>query len=218
MIDNYAKARKTAIAGVTLLLMFTLQPTVFAQETAPPQTTHDGLTLVPDSTVDLAYVDSEADFSTYEKIMILDTYVAFKKNWKPTSAGSRIRISSGDMEKIKADVAEMFHQVFAEKLSGDGGYKIVETAGDDVLLVRAAIIDLVITSPDTTSAGRTRTYASSAGAATIYIELYDSVTGDILARAIDGKAARNVGGYLAYTNRVTNRAEARRMPVPGRNC
>ena len=115
------------------------------------------------------------------------------------------------MEKIKTDVAGLFREVFTEKLGGDGGYEIVEAAGDDVLLVRPAIIDLDITAPDTMQAGRSRTYTSSAGTATIYIELYDSVTGDILARAADRKAARSVGGYMSYTNRVTNRADARRM-------
>ncbi len=172
------------------------------------------MTLVPDRKVAAAYIDTDADLSVYDKIMILDCYVAFKKDWEKDhtqSSASRIRISSSDMEKIKADVAELFREVFTEKLGGDGGYKIVEAAGDDVLLVRPAIIDLDITAPDTMGAGRSRTYTSSAGAATIYIELYDSVTGDILARAIDRKAARNVSGYMSYTNRVTNRADSRRM-------
>jgi len=205
-----------AIAAVvlSLALLLSTPPPAFAQEQELAAETHDGLTLVPDRKVAAAYVDSEADFSVYDKIMILDCYVAFKKDWEKDqtrSSASRVRISSNDMEKIKADVAELFREVFTEKLGGDGGYNIVEAAGDDVLLVRPAIIDLDITAPDTMSAGRSRTYTSSAGAATIFIELYDSVTGDILARATDRKAARNVGGYMSYTNRVTNRADARRM-------
>ena len=194
-------------------LLMALSP-VFAQKQEPPQETHDGLTLVADRLVAAAYVDRKADFSVYDKIMLLDCYVAFKKDWEKDqarSSASHIRISSSDMEKIKADVAKLFREVFTEKLDGNDAYKIVEAAGDDVLLVRPAIIDLDITAPDTTTGGRSRTYASSAGAATIYIELYDSITGDILARATDRKAARNVGGYLSYTNRVTNRADARRM-------
>jgi hypothetical protein len=206
---------RTGIAAVviSLALLLSAPQGAFAQEQEPPQETHDGLTLVPDRKVAVAYVDSDADFSVYDKIMILDCYVGFKKNWKrdQKQAGSRISISSSDMEKIKADVAELFREVFTEKLSGDGGYEIVEAAGDDVLLVRPGIIDLDITAPDTMSAGRSSTYTSSAGAATIYIELYDSVTGDILARAADRKAARSVAGHLSYTNRVTNRADARRM-------
>ncbi len=212
--DRYELTR-TGIAAVVLSLTLLLSAPqgAFAQKQEPPQETHDGLTLVPDRKVATAYVDSDADFSAYDKIMILDYYVAFKKDWQrdQKQAGSRINISSSDMEKIKADVAELFREVFTEKLGGDGDYEIVEAAGDDVLLVRPGIIDLDITAPDTMSAGRSSTFTSSAGAATIYIELFDSVTGDILARAADRKAARSVGGHLTYTNRVTNRADARRM-------
>ncbi len=206
---------RTTIAAVVLSLALLLSAPqgAFAQEQEPLQETHDGLTLVPDRKVAAAYMDSDADFSAYDKIMILDCYVAFKKDWQRDQkrSGSHISISASDMEKIKADVAGLFREVFTEKLGGDDGYEIVEAAGDDVLLVRPAIIDLDITAPDTMQAGRSHTYTSSAGAATIYIELYDSVTGDILARAADRKAARSVGGHLSYTNRVTNRADARRM-------
>jgi len=205
----------TWTAGATLLvaIMLTVPSPVFAQNEDPPQETHDGLTLVPDSKVAAAYIDADADFSVYDKIMILDCSVAFKKNWQRDQrrSGLHINISSSDMEKIKADVAGLFREVFTEKLGKDGGYEIVEAAGDDVLLVRPAIIDLDITAPDTGRAVRSRTYTSSAGSATIYIELYDSVTGDILARAVDRKNARSVGGHLSYTDRLTNRADARRM-------
>lgn len=203
----------TAVATLLIAIVLTAPSSTFAQEQEPPQETYDGLTLMPDSVVAVAYVDPNADFSIYGEIIILDCNVAFRKDWQRDhkQAGSRIRISSSDMEKIKADVADLFREVFTEKLSGDGGYKIVEAAGDNVLLVRPAIIDLDIAAPDTTSAGRSRTYTSSAGAATIYIELFDSVTGDILARAADRKVARKVGGYMSYSSGISNRAEARRM-------
>jgi hypothetical protein len=145
--------------------------------------------------------------------MILDCHVAFKKDWekKTTKTGSRLRLSASDIDRIKTDVATLFRDVFTETLSGDDGYEIVNEAGDDVLLVRPAIIDLDIAAPDNMSGGRNRTYTTSSGSATILIELYDSTTGDILARAADRKSARNSGGYVSYTNRVTNRADARRM-------
>ncbi|MGI9232997.1 MAG: DUF3313 family protein [Woeseiaceae bacterium] len=176
------------------------------------QKTHDGLSLVEDRKVAAAYIDTNADLSVYDKIMILDCYVAFKKDWeKKKRTGSRISVSSSDMERIKADTAALLRDVFIEKLGENDGYEIVNTAGDDVLLVRPAIIDLDVTAPDSLSAGRSRTYTTTAGSATLYIELYDSVTGDILARAADSKKARSAGGHLAYTNRVTNRSDARRM-------
>jgi hypothetical protein len=145
--------------------------------------------------------------------MILDCYVAFKKDWQRDQkrAGSRLSVSSSEMERIKTAVAELFQEVFTEELSKDGGYEIVDTAGDDVLLVRPAIIDLDVTAPDSMSAGRSRTYTTSSGAATLFIEFYDSVTGDILGRVADRKAAERMGGHMTYSNRVTNKSDARKM-------
>lgn len=208
-------SRGMGILAAAVVMSFALlaPPAAIAEKQELAEETHDGLTLVPDRKVAAAYIDSAADFSAYNKVMILDCHVAFKKNWQRDHkrAGSNISVSSSDMEKIKTEVAVMFREIFAEELSGDGGYEIVDTAGDDVLLVRPAIIDLDITAPDTMSAGRSRTYTTSSGAATLFIELYDSTTGDILARAADRKAAERMGGYLSYTNRVTNQADARRM-------
>jgi len=44
----------------------------------------------------------------------------------------------------------------------------------------------------------------------MYIELYDSVSGEILARAIDRRADRS-HGIMTWSNRATNRADAKRI-------
>ena len=93
------------------------------------------------------------------------------------------------------------------------GYKVVSEAGEDVLLLRPAIIDLDITAPDAPSGGRTRTYTSTTGAATLYIELFDSVSGDIIGRAIDRQVVRSPGSRLTWSTSVTNTQDARRMFV-----
>ncbi len=107
-------------------------------------------------------------------------------------------------------MAQVFREVFVEELDTEGDYQVVDEIGDDVMIIRPAIIDLDVTAPDTGGAGRSRTYTSSAGAATLYVELYDSVTGEILARAIDRKAGRGYG-HLRWSNRVSNSAEAKRV-------
>ena len=58
--------------------------------------------------------------------------------------------------------------------------------------------------------GRSRTYTASTGAATLFLELFDSLSGDIVGRAVDRRAANNSGGFAMQANRVTNRANARR--------
>jgi hypothetical protein len=204
--------RNAGVGIVAAVLACVFCMTAFAAEQQLPQETHDGLMLVPDRKVAIAYVNPDAEFSGYNKIMILDCYVAFKKDWQKdhTQTGSRLHVSTRDMEEIKAAVAELFREVFTEKLGADGDYEIVDAASEDVLLVRPAIIDLDISAPDSMSTGRTRTYTAESGAATIVIELYDSVTGAILARAADREITRSAGGYLSYSNRATNRADARR--------
>ncbi len=174
----------------------------------------DGLVPVENARVASAFIDPDADFSVFERIAILDPFVAFRSNWQRDQNRSRrgsSRISASDMERIKADVARLFKEVMIERLEADDGFEVVDGANYDVLLLRPAIIDLDITAPDTLSAGRSQTFAASAGAATLYIELFDSVTSEIIGRAIDRQGARRGGGTVSWSNRVTNVAEARRV-------
>jgi hypothetical protein len=172
----------------------------------------DGLELIEASNVAVAYIDPEADFGVFQRVAILDPFVAFRSNWQRDVNRSRRRgrINASDMERIKADVASLFKEVFTERLEADDGFEVVVFADYDVLLLRPAIIDLDITAPDMRTAGRSRTYIASAGAATLYIELFDSLSGNIIGRAIDRRASR-IPGRAAWAGRVTNTAEARRM-------
>ena len=145
--------------------------------------------------------------------MILDTFVAFRSGWeRDQRRGTRgTRISSRDMDRIKARVSELFNSVLIEVLEADDGFEIVTEPDYDVLLVRAAIIDLDVTAPDTSTAGRSRTYTADSGAATLYIELFDSVSGQIIGRALDRQSARNPGSMMRWSNRASNTADARRV-------
>ena len=114
------------------------------------------------------------------------------------------------MERIKSDVATLFERVFTERLEA-AGFEIADTGGEDVLALAPAIFDLDITAPDTRATGRTQTFSASTGAATLYLQLYDAHTGAIVARAADRQSVQRAGGALAWSNSVTNTADARRM-------
>lgn len=173
--------------------------------------TFDNLVPVGDPKVAMAYIDPDADFSVFKRVAVLEPLVSFRANWQRDQNRSRTRnISTRDMERIKEDVATQFERVFTERLE-EGGYEVVEVGGDDVLVLRPAIIDLDITAPDTRSGGRSRTFTSSTGAATLYIELFDSLSGDIIGRAADRQAVRSGGGTVSWSNSVTNTADARRV-------
>jgi hypothetical protein len=173
----------------------------------------ENLVAVEDAQAAAAYIDPQADFSVFKRAMILDTFVSFRSGWeRDQRRGTRgTRISANDIERIKTRVSELFNSVFIEVLEADDGFEIVSEADYDVLLIRAAIIDLDVTAPDTSGAGRSRTYTADSGAATLYIELYDSVSGQIIGRAIDRQAARSPSSFMTWTNRASNTADARRV-------
>ena len=187
--------------------------TAIAKQEELPQITEDGLHRVADSKMAIVYAEPGADLAQYERIQLMDAYVAFKKNWardQRSRSANKLRVNSRDIEKIKGDLAKEFQTVFKKTLE-DGGYEVVGESAEDVLLVRPAIINLDVNAPDTMSAGRSRTYTSSAGEMTLYIEIYDSVTGDMIAKALDRKADTARQGYYTWTNSVTNKAAAARI-------
>ena len=186
--------------------------TVHAKKKELPDITVDGLHRVPDSRLAIVYAEPGADLGPYNRITLLDAYVAFKKNWErdqKRSSAQRLRLSSKDVENIKNNLSAEFQEVFKNALV-DAGYELTDEVADDVMIVRPAIINLDVNAPDTMSAGRSTTFTASAGEMTLYIELYDSVTGDIMAKALDRKMDTN-SGFYTWSNSVTNRAAAQRI-------
>lgn len=202
-MDGMLRMRQ-AIPILTLLVL----AGAFARANDVPQTTPEGMELINQDKSRIVYAMPGATLDGYTKVALLDCQVAFRKDWQRDinrSSSFSHRVSASDMEKIKQALAEEFHTIFTEELR-EGGYEVVDHTGDEVLVVRPAIVDLDITAPDVGSAGRSRVVVRSAGQMTLLVELYDSVTGAIIARAMDAQASDSAFGMEA--NRVTNKREA----------
>jgi hypothetical protein len=172
---------------------------------------HEGLVRIDAKAVDAAYRRPDAKMSVYSKVLLRPIEVQFAKNWDPSSGGSALyRMNEPDREKIKSELAQVFADVFRAELE-KGGYPLVNEPGEDVLEIQAAIVNLYITAPDVSmqTSGRTRVYTSDAGSMSLIMQLHDSVTGQLLARAYD----RRDGGpdVWQWTTSVTNTAEAKRI-------
>ncbi len=113
-------------------------------------------------------------------------------------------------EKQKARFEQTVGEAFREELAKSERFAIVDEAGPDVLLIRGALLDVVSYIPPDNISGRVHVFLSSVGEATLVIEIRDSITNAILARAIDRGAAEDMGGW-SESNRVTNTAEVRRL-------
>ena len=197
--------RRLALA-LAIAAMAALPPALAAD--APPAE-WDGLVRVDSKQIDHLYKLPAADFSGYKRVRLDPIEVEFDKNWKPNASerSPSQRLTDSDILKIKQALAEEFRKVFTEELTKNG-YPVVDQDGDDVLRVSAAIANLYITAPEKMSAGRSRTYTTNAGHMTLVAELRDSVTGKLMARAVDSVQARDTGTFMITTS-VSNLASAR---------
>jgi len=174
---------------------------------ALPQVTKDGLQLKTQTKQRVVYVKPGATFNQYDRVMILDCYVEFQKDWLRNynaNVGPDVsrQVTDADVQRIKSNVAAEFKKVFTTELQ-KGGYQVTNSAAPDVLLLRPAIINLQVTAPDIMSAGRDVNVITSAGSGTLYLEAWDPSTNTILARAMDAEADEQP--FAQQANAVTNR-------------
>jgi len=177
-----------------------------------PDVTEDGLQRINMKGIDVVYRKPDADFSGYNELLLRPIEVTFSKDWKPESQSTLYSMNPPDREEIKKAVAENFYDVFKQELEQKGGYKFVQEPAKNVLEVRAAILDIYITAPDVSMqvAGRVNTYSADTGQMTLAMELRDSVTGAVLARAYDRRSGTDTG-RMHWSNSTWNTAEARRI-------
>ena len=180
--------------------------------TPAPEQSPDGLQLKYQSSSTIAYQKADVNFSEYDKVLILPSQVAFKKNWArdynrdQTSFSNRIK--DEDVIKIKTKVALLFDEIFKEEFSKNGSASLVQEATTGTLILKPAIVNLDVNAPDLPTAGMTKTYVQETGEATLFLEIYDGVSGEILARIMDDEIVGDKG-YMQWANRVTNTADAK---------
>jgi hypothetical protein len=211
---NYRKpAQSFAVItalGVSLALAC---PVAFAATEPPAEVTNDGLHLYKQTKQRVAYVRPGATFTQYKRLALIDCYVEFSKEWvKDYNRDQRDpsrQIRDSDLDRAKKALQTDFKKIFTEELQQGGRYQVTDSGGPDVLVLRPALINIQVSAPDLMSPGRSTTFVQSAGAMTIYLELWDSASNTILARVIDGKVDPDLYGQRSSS--VTNRAAADRM-------
>lgn len=127
---------------------------------------------VPNTAVEYAYINEQADFSQYTKLM---------------SGGLEIYYPESETAPDPADIARIrsyFLDAFAAAIGDD--YEFVTEPGPGVLKVSGQVIDMKMTSGGATfdPSGRLRDVVAH-GELTFLMEMSDAVTGQVLARAGD---------------------------------
>jgi hypothetical protein len=200
------------VAVVSVLVLLSAPGARVQADDPAPDVSMEGLKLVEKDRRGEIYADPDTDWSVYSRIQLDEATVAFRKNWQRDQNRSQpFKVRTEDMERIKSELSTLFGEVFAEELKQNGGYELSVESAEDVMRITPRIVDLDVYAPDTRSSpGRTMSYTEQAGRMTLQLDIFDSVTGDMIAKTSDRQEAPR-RGYMQWTTSVTNRAEARRM-------
>lgn len=167
---------------------------------------------VTNARVGQAFVDPNADFGRYSKVMLDTLDLSNTEIIQPdrsTSAISRKpwELNDRDIQRLQ----QAFSETFSEELQETGDYQVVTAPGPDVLRITASIDRIAPTaSKDDASrgTGRTRVYTEDAGSMSISFGFSDSESGEVLAIVRDARRGTPTWGP---NNAVTNMSDVRFM-------
>ena len=133
-------------------------------------TTYESFRPVQNPNVDIAYVGSNADFSKYRRLMVEEMGIFY-----PTQAAP----SEADIQRVRS----AFQNAFRSQVEG---YEVVTRPADDVMKVKASLVDLRnATARDLPDISRDVNRILEPGKLTFMIEMRDSRSDALLLRAAD---------------------------------
>jgi hypothetical protein len=198
-------------AAVVLVLTGCTASTPTIDTSPEAEVTFDGLHEIKGGKADQAWAKPGMDLSQYSKIMLQGAGIEYRPGGESgrssvaRSRGGPYEVTEDQKARLRAVVAEGF----LEELSKSERFTIVSEPGPDVLLVKGAILDVVSYVPPE-PIGMVDIYISKIGEATLVLELRDSITEAILARAVDRRAAEDLRGMIE-SNRIRNTTEVKRL-------
>ncbi|MDQ2075376.1 DUF3313 family protein [Marinimicrobium sp. ABcell2] len=147
-----------------------------APEPVPPETEADGVT-VDDYLLDGVFVAPGADFSAYNRLLVTDLNL---EDWRPPGRDLPLgAMNRNDREFFRQEyVGALVHHLVA-----DGAYELALEPGNDVLQVDASLHQTTLSQEASEQMGVTD--PRDMAVIVLSIELYDSVSGRLLATVTD---------------------------------
>lgn len=201
--------RIAVIAAAALVVGCSAEPTI---QTGPDaETTFDGLVRIDNSRFAAAWVDPEIDLTQYNKIIPGGADFQFRNVQRTSRATARraneseFWISDANRERLVATVSE----VFDEELASSEHFTLAEERGPDALIIVGALHDIVSRIPPE-HIGRGEIWLDNLGEATLIIELRDSLSDEVIFRAVERRAVQSTGGHMVRVSSATTWGEVRR--------
>ena len=183
-----------------------------AIQTGPnAETTFDGLVRIDNARFVAAWVDPDVDLTQYNKIIPGGAEFEFRNVQRVSASMARARnerefwISDTDRQRLVDTVSD----VFTEELQRSEHFTLTDEPGPDTLIINGALHDIVSRVPPE-DVGRTEVWLSSLGEATLIIELRDSLSNEVIYRAVERRAIEGTANQMIRSGTATNWAEVRR--------
>ena len=153
---------------------------------ADAEVTEDGLHRVDQSIIRAAWVRLDLDLTGYTKIFFLPTNVDFREIAEQVRVArirdneSHFAVSEARQDRLR----EQWGRILYEDLSEIDSYEMFDSVGRDVLMVQGRLVDVASGVPPEV-AGSGSTAVLYPWEASIVLELRDSMSDELLARAVE---------------------------------
>jgi hypothetical protein len=198
-----------AVAATALIIGCSAEPTIQAGPNA--ETSFDGLVRIDNARFLGAWIDPDIDLTHYNKIIPGGAAFEFRNVQRVSASMARARnerefwISDANRQRLIDTVSE----VFTEELERSEHFTMTDELGPDALIINGALHDIVSRVPPE-SAGRSEIWLDSLGEATLIIELRDSLSNEVIYRAVERRAVQGAGNQMMLSGTATNWGEVRR--------
>lgn len=205
--------KKVVLVAISLVMAACASAPPTVQSGPNAEVSYDGLHLIDNSVFKMAWADPDADWARYNKYIpgggIYEFRAVKKGNSTYSSRSNQTEFWIDDASRLKLE--EETKNIFTEELAKSTRFTVTDARAADTLIIRGALHDIVSNVPPTMNqAGRSEVYLSSVGEATLILEAVDSLSGEVIFRAVERRAAApSTGGVRA--NSVTTWSEVRRM-------
>ena len=186
-------------AGCTTPI-FSPQPTI---QTGPnAEVSFDGLHKVDHTYAHMAWAVPDMDLSGYTKILPVNSGIEYAQ---ATNRGDtpEARSRGGPFiidDETRARFEAFVDEVIMEELQKSDRFDVVDEPGPDVLIVEGILLNVASHRPPDPVGGRSYLYVGAYVEATLVLEVRDSETNRILARALDRRSAATRAGYYSHQN------------------
>ena len=161
-------------------------------------TNYEGLTEVRVQSLDHAQLRTNVVFSVYTGVILGKVELAFRT---PDRSAQQFPLSDEQKDSLNAALTSAFLSEFVNMQN----LELVSAPGRDVLRLSIRLQDITaaISTDSGSNRGRAAMALQAVGEVTLVLELFDSQTGEILARAVDTKVVE--GAAIAQDGAVISK-------------